>query len=121
VSDGTEPAGFWSRKKYPNNVPFWLCSMCTQAYNKRQYCDYCKQVYFEENESILDGKEWIGCDNDKCKKWNHVECEILVNNNEALKNLNEDVLYYCLSCSKNKKLISKLAANAGKSAAPKSR
>lgn len=105
VSNGNEPAGFWSRKKYPNNKTFWLCDECSAAYNKQQYCDYCKQVYFDYQEQYLDGKKWIGCDNQRCNKWNHIECEILLNNNLALRDLNdeEDIPYYCQTCSKNKK------------------
>ncbi len=87
--------------------------MCTSAYNKQQYCDYCKQVYFEENEQFLDGKVWIGCDNDRCKKWNHVDCEIHINNNEALKNIEEDQKYYCQACSKNKKFGGKSTGGKG--------
>jgi hypothetical protein len=70
-------------------------------------------VYFEENEELLDGKDWIGCDNPKCNKWNHIECEVLVNNNEALKNIGDDQLYFCQTCSKNKKFGGKSTGGKG--------
>jgi PHD - plant homeodomain finger protein len=79
------------------------------AYNKKQFCDFCKQVYFEENDQLVDGKEWIGCDHERCKKWNHVDCEIILNNNlalkEALEKEKEDdtFKYFCLQCTKAKK------------------
>ena len=107
VSDGSEPSGFWQRKKYANNKLFWLCDICSLAYNKKQFCDFCKQVYFEENDQLVDGKEWIGCDNSKCKKWNHIECEVQFNNNqalnEALLNKDDTFQYFCLTCTKAKK------------------
>ncbi len=100
VSDGSEPAGFWQRKKYANNKLFWLCDACSSAYNKKQFCDFCKQVYVEENDQLVDGKEWIGCDHERCKKWNHIDCEVLLNNNvalkEALEKEDDTFKYFCL-------------------------
>lgn len=76
----------------------------------------------EENDQLVDGKEWIGCDNQKCNKWNHVDCEILFNNNQPLKEAleaeDECFKYFCHTCTKAKKAS---GAKSGKqSAAPKS-
>lgn len=70
-------------------------------------------MYFEEDEQILDGKVWIGCDNTGCKKWNHIDCEILINNNEALREIHKDQKYYCQACSKNKKFGGKSTGGKG--------
>lgn len=68
-------ASFWSRRKFSKGKFFWLCKVCSEAYNKNQYCCFCKQIYFDTAESaVSDGKEWIQCE--CCFKWNHTECEI---------------------------------------------
>ena len=60
-SYGTE-ANFWSRRKFSKGKFFWLCKPCAEAYNKGQFCDYCKQIYYEGEGTITDGKQWIQCE-----------------------------------------------------------
>lgn len=94
---------FWSRRKLSKNAFSWLCQLCTEAYKKNQYCDFCKQIYFDGNSEITDGKEWVQCE--QCFKWNHPDCEVTRNGNEELQHnlTKDDFKYYCLSCSKGKK------------------
>ena len=43
------------------------------------YCEFCYQVYADEDESAVengDGKVWIACEHGKCNRWNHEECEL---------------------------------------------
>ena len=64
----------WARRKIGENMS-WLCKNCTSAYGRKQYCDFCKQIYMDPamKESVLDGLEWIQCG--PCKRWTHVKCE----------------------------------------------
>ena len=50
----------WSRKKI-NGVYIWLCHNCSKAYNSKQYCEYCKQIYTDTSDTnaIVDGLDWI--------------------------------------------------------------
>eukprot|EP00826_Nyctotherus_ovalis_P057311 TRINITY_DN782_c0_g3_i1.p2 TRINITY_DN782_c0_g3~~TRINITY_DN782_c0_g3_i1.p2 ORF type:complete len:195 (+),score=31.55 TRINITY_DN782_c0_g3_i1:501-1085(+) len=52
----------------------WLCGACSGAYNARQYCEFCSQVYLEDTleTTALDGKTWAQCE--ECGRWGHVEC-----------------------------------------------
>lgn len=50
VETGSEPKNFWTRRQIHGNKYSWLCDVCSLAYKKKQYCDYCKQIYFDESE-----------------------------------------------------------------------
>lgn len=54
----------------------WLCYICTKAYDKGQFCEFCDQIYLDvQNEAALDGKEWAQCEAFKnCHSWAHVDC-----------------------------------------------
>ena len=48
-----------------------LCRACAKAYDRKQFCKYCKQIYSLKNKNlILDGLLWIECDS--CKKWVYI-------------------------------------------------
>lgn len=55
----------------------WLCNVCLGAYDRKQFCEFCSQIYLENTgeASALDGKEWAQCEGlDECGRWTHVEC-----------------------------------------------
>ncbi|EAR99755.2 hypothetical protein TTHERM_00666310 (macronuclear) [Tetrahymena thermophila SB210] len=83
---------------------YWFCQQCFECFNKGYHCDYCEQVY-ENNESCADVKEWVGCES--CSKWNHVDCEAAFRNDAKIKKIykSKDFKYYCQKCDqkKNKK------------------
>lgn len=54
----------WLKFKISNGEVIWLCTLCSDAFLKNQYCYYCYSIYSEE---IHDGKQWIECD--YCKLW----------------------------------------------------
>lgn len=63
-----------SSKRETQRKKEWLCSVCTNAYDQKQFCEFCSQIYLENtNElSALDGKEWAQCED--CERWTHVDC-----------------------------------------------
>ena len=71
---------FWGRRRRSGGddgvvgQTYYLCGTCNDSYNKNQFCDFCKQVYFDPDSKITDGKEWVGCD--LCNKWNHIDCQV---------------------------------------------
>ena len=96
----------WSRRKSSEGKFYWLCQPCSSAYKNNQYCDFCRQIYLDHNESAeTDGKNWVECD--CCEKWVHIECEI----ENGFKDLNQqleraDFQYFCLSCRNKKQNLS---------------
>eukprot|EP00826_Nyctotherus_ovalis_P047413 TRINITY_DN5448_c0_g2_i8.p1 TRINITY_DN5448_c0_g2~~TRINITY_DN5448_c0_g2_i8.p1 ORF type:complete len:177 (+),score=52.16 TRINITY_DN5448_c0_g2_i8:654-1184(+) len=55
----------------------WLCNACVAAYDRKQFCEFCSQIYLENTgeASALDGKEWAQCEGpEECGRWAHVEC-----------------------------------------------
>lgn len=76
---------------------------CQDAYNKNQFCDFCKQIYYDGNSEVTDGKEWVVCD--QCEKWNHVDCVIHESTDPKIKEklADDGYKYFCLTCTKNKK------------------
>ena len=61
------------RLKDDTKVQF--CELCVKLFNNKQHCDYCCQVYQDnDKDAEMDGKKWIQCDD--CEKWNHTDCEV---------------------------------------------
>ena len=85
---------YWTKKKLNKNNYVWLCKVCTEAFNNNQFCDYCRLIYYDKD--FADGKTWIECDT--CEKWNHYDCEVAKNDNQAQLD-NEDLPYFCQKCS----------------------
>ena len=54
-----------------------FCEFCYESFQHNEKCDYCYQVYLNSaDDGEVDGQLWISCDNEKCQKWNHPDCEI---------------------------------------------
>jgi len=95
----------WTKKKI-NGAYKYLCKVCTGAYSNKQFCYYCKQIYLDQaqNNAIVDGQEWIACEN--CNRWNHLKCE----SQNGCKDiqvllLDENFKYFCAECSRRKSSI----------------
>ncbi|CAD8056818.1 unnamed protein product [Paramecium primaurelia] len=58
-----------------SNQTLYFCQECLNLYNEKKCCYFCAQVYSEDNQNFLDGQKWIGCDQDGCEKWTHLQCE----------------------------------------------
>lgn len=50
IETGLEPKNFWTRRLLHGKNYSWLCDVCSLAFKNKQYCDYCKQIYFDESE-----------------------------------------------------------------------
>ena len=104
IETGSEPKNFWTRRQLHGNKYSWLCDICSQAYKAKQFCDYCKQIYFDESEyQANDGKEWVLCE--RCNKWNHIDCEAERNNNPEIRQYLENNSYFCIPCAKTMKQV----------------
>jgi hypothetical protein len=78
--------------------------LCSLAFKTKQFCDYCKQIYFDESEyQANDGKEWVECEG--CKKWNHIECEVERNADPEFRKVIDEQDYYCIPCIKANKSL----------------
>ena len=54
-----------------------FCEFCFESFLHNDKCDYCYQVYLNSaDDGEVDGQLWMSCDNMKCQKWNHPDCEI---------------------------------------------
>ncbi len=95
------PAGEWSRRKIAGSY-LWLCGHCSKAYVKKQYCEYCKQIYTDTSDkgAVVDGLDWIQCES--CKRWTHVHCEEEHGTKKDLDTLLLDPLFvfHCAECEK---------------------
>ncbi|KAM3131698.1 hypothetical protein pb186bvf_016229 [Paramecium bursaria] len=87
-----------------------FCQKCHDLYISHKCCYFCAQIYSDENNTNLDGKEWVECDIDNCGKWTHVECEKR-NGEQNIENLlkNSKYTYQCPWCrienQRQKKII----------------
>lgn len=48
--------GIKKTKSKVNGRYFWLCQTCCKLYNDSQCCEFCEQIYAQEE---VDGLEWI--------------------------------------------------------------
>jgi len=79
----------------------WLCELCTMAYDRKQFCEFCSQVYPENTTecSDLDGKEWAQCEgNGNCNRWSHVDCIAKEHKKDKEEVKSEGFKYICQQC-----------------------
>lgn len=76
----------------------WFCARCSVAYNAKQFCESCHQIYLERTfeTTALDGKEWAQCES--CERWAHVECLERVFGKTREEVVTDDFNYFCCSC-----------------------
>ena len=79
----------------------WLCSMCSQAYDAKQFCEFCFQIYLKNSfeNSALDGKEWAQCEGQAfCKRWAHVDCISKYYGKTREEVVADEFKYFCNGC-----------------------
>ena len=76
----------------------WLCNGCLIAFNKKQYCEFCGQIYNTDESANLYGKEWAQCED--CGRWGHVECLCTKYNQPREIIIAENFKYECCVCQK---------------------
>ncbi len=90
----------WSRRKIGGTY-VWLCGKCTQAFARKQYCEYCKQIYIDTSDknAVVDGLDWMQCES--CKRWTHVHCEKEARNRDLEATLLDPLfVYHCADCER---------------------
>lgn len=90
----------WKRRTMKSGKR-WLCEACSRAFDAKQYCEFCTQIYLKSNleSSGLDGKEWAQCEGPyKCSRWTHVDC-IAKRHKMTRKQVVADTFkYWCCGC-----------------------
>lgn len=71
-------------------------------------CPYCKEIFLEGNNK-QENTDWVGCDNELCSRWTHIECEAQKGDPQIkMKLRNQSFQYKCPSCrNKSNKLFSR--------------
>jgi len=91
------------KKRSIKGYKVWLCGDCSLAYDRKQYCEFCSQVYLE-NALTLDGKVWAQCEEKECGRWGHVDCLEIKYGKSREEVMADSFKYACGACkSKNKK------------------
>lgn len=79
----------------------WLCETCILAYDHKQFCEFCFQIYLENTSefSALDGKGWAQCEGDVvCGRWAHVDCLAEAYHKKVEEVVDENFKYVCCNC-----------------------
>ena len=66
----------WNKRNIANCMS-WLCQTCVKAYDEKQFCEFCDQIYLENTSELtnLDGQDWAQCEaSEECGRWAHVRC-----------------------------------------------
>eukprot|EP00002_Diphylleia_rotans_P009420 TRINITY_DN1960_c0_g1_i1.p1 TRINITY_DN1960_c0_g1~~TRINITY_DN1960_c0_g1_i1.p1 ORF type:complete len:523 (+),score=90.33 TRINITY_DN1960_c0_g1_i1:192-1760(+) len=87
---------------------FNFCAACKALAEKKQFCYYCVQVYRDREQDVFDGKEWICCDDDVCRKWTHIKCEKTSGGLHDPKGMNP---YKCPTCREESKVGSGVSSS----------
>lgn len=83
----------------------WLCEPCALAYDHRQFCQFCFQIYLENTSEFtaLDGKKWAQCEGAAtCERWAHVDCLAEACNKKVDEVIDESFKYICCNCKTTK-------------------
>jgi hypothetical protein len=79
-----------------NGMVRTLCKKCVQAFENRQFCPFCYEIYLD-GSTQNDGRDWVLCERNGCSKWVHIDCE-----EESIKRGLKDNLaatqYFCPDC-----------------------
>lgn len=86
------PLSHFTRKLIKGHT-YLLCEDCSKAYDNKQYCDKCGQIYTDTaaKGAVVDGLDWVECE--LCGRWNHVYC-----GKEKRRKMEEDEHYFCRGC-----------------------
>lgn len=77
------------------------CEGCSLAIRNKWTCSFCKAIYTDSSHSQKkDLFTWINCDNKKCGRWTHLECEEKARGKDLKKCLADpNFLFYCSGCT----------------------
>lgn len=87
------------KTQYLNDVSIY-CETCTNSISKKWTCYFCAAIYTDLSHALEnDSFTWICCDNQKCGRWTHVECEERNRNQEIGAYLNDqNYKFFCSDC-----------------------
>eukprot|EP00743_Colponemidia_sp_Colp-15_P009109 GILK01009936.1.p1 GENE.GILK01009936.1~~GILK01009936.1.p1 ORF type:complete len:509 (-),score=23.65 GILK01009936.1:344-1831(-) len=95
-TDGSAIKEGWQWRTRNGSI-VWFCVDCVVAFDAKNQCLYCSQLYREGPNLASDDMDWIQCD--KCTKWVHVECEDRAGYHEIHRILSADNAWYnCGGC-----------------------
>jgi len=97
VISGDESA--MKKTRYLNELDIY-CDTCTNSITKKWTCYFCAAIYTDLSHALEnDSYTWICCDNHKCGRWTHVECEERNRNQAIVPYLNDQSYkFYCSDC-----------------------
>lgn len=80
--------------------PDYYCESCTSAISKKWTCPFCAAIYTDPSHALeKDPYTWICCDDKRCERWTHLQCEEAHRNQEISRFLNDSTYkFYCSDC-----------------------
>lgn len=80
--------------------PDYFCEPCAHAIAKRWNCPFCAAIYTDPSHALeKDPYTWVNCDEKKCGRWTHVECEEHHRGQEIARFLNDpNYKFFCSDC-----------------------
>lgn len=99
ITTKLEPNAKFQRMKNPFSSKTELfCESCAEAIKSKWICQFCQGIYSATNEE----NTWAQCDNKKCGKWAHLNCEAKINGEDIAVYLNESSKkFFCNNCLPN--------------------
>lgn len=78
----------------------YYCEECTNSIVRRWTCPFCAAIYTDPSHALeKDPNTWICCDEKRCSRWTHVQCEEAHRNQEFSRFLNDPSFkFYCSDC-----------------------
>jgi len=111
--------GRLTRMKYLSEAGNY-CEGCCVAIRNKWTCPHCNSIYTDPAHS--QGKDlftWIKCDNKKCERWTHLQCEEKITLQDLKHCVNDSsIKFYCSDCSENLKPIESPSCNKKKPELP---
>lgn len=99
ITTKLEPNAKFQRMKNPFSSKTELfCESCAEAIKSKWICQFCQGIYSATNEE----NTWVQCDNKKCGKWAHLNCEAKINGEDIAVYLTESSKkFFCNNCLPN--------------------
>jgi hypothetical protein len=78
----------------------YYCEQCTNSIARRWTCPFCIAIYTDPSHSLeKDTFTWICCDERRCSRWTHLQCEETHRNQEINRFLSDpSYKFYCSDC-----------------------
>lgn len=79
------------------------CDMCAEAIRHKWTCPCCNAIYTDISHCAQkDVLTWIECDNPRCKRWTHMECEETSRGIDIRRSLSDPTFkFYCGDCAES--------------------